>query len=48
MDPVEEIEQAPWDQQIDCDSSASKLDFLSEEADRESVQGFFREWSHVR
>jgi hypothetical protein len=37
-------EQARWDEQTDRDSSASKLDFLFEEADRESAQGLLREW----
>ena len=37
-------EQARWDEQMDRDSSAGKLDFLFEEADRESAQGLLREW----
>jgi hypothetical protein len=37
-------EQARWDEQMDQDSSAGKLDFLFEEAERESAQGLLREW----
>jgi hypothetical protein len=37
-------EQTRWDQQTDQDSSAGKLDFLFEEAERESAQGLLREW----
>jgi hypothetical protein len=37
-------EQARWDEQMDRDSSTGKLDFLFEEAERESAQGLLREW----
>jgi hypothetical protein len=37
-------EQTRWDEQMDRDSSAGKLDFLFDEADRESGQGLLREW----
>ena len=37
-------EQARWDEQIDRDSSAGKLDFLFEEAEDESAQGLLRDW----
>ena len=37
-------EQARWDEQMDADSSSGKLDFLFEEAERESTQGLLREW----
>lgn len=37
-------EQARWDAQLDRDSAAGKLDFLFEEADRQSAQGTLREW----
>jgi hypothetical protein len=37
-------EQTRWDEQMNRDSSAGKLDFLFEEADRESAQGLLREW----
>jgi hypothetical protein len=38
-----DLSQAPWDE-IDRDSSAGKLDFLFEEAERESAHGLLREW----
>jgi hypothetical protein len=41
---LREREQARWDEQMDRDSVAGKLDFLFEEADRESAQGLLREW----
>jgi hypothetical protein len=37
-------EQSRWDDQMDRDSSAGKLDFLFEEADRESAEGHLHEW----
>ena len=37
-------EQARWDAQLDRDSAAGKLDFVFEEADRETAQGLLREW----
>lgn len=37
-------ERSRWDEQMDRDSSAGKLDFLFEEAERESTQGLLREW----
>jgi hypothetical protein len=37
-------EQARWDEQMDRDSSTGKLDFLFDEAERESTQGLLREW----
>ena len=37
-------EQARWDEQMDTDSSTGKLDFLFEEAERESAHGPLREW----
>ncbi len=37
-------EQARWDAQLDRDSAAGELDFLLEEADRQSAQGTLREW----
>ena len=36
-------DQQHWDEQIDRDSSSGKLDFLFEEAERESAQGLVRE-----
>jgi hypothetical protein len=37
-------EQARWDEQMDRDSLTGKLDFLFDEAERESMQGLLREW----
>ena len=37
-------EQMRWDEQMDADSSAGKLDFLFDEAESESVKGLLREW----
>jgi hypothetical protein len=39
-----ELDQACWDEQIDRDSAAGKLDFLFEEARRELAQGVVRDW----
>ena len=37
-------EQRRWDEQLDADSAAGKLDFLFEEADSEAAKGLLREW----
>jgi hypothetical protein len=37
-------EQRRWDEQLDADSSAGKLDFLFDEAESESAEGLLREW----
>jgi hypothetical protein len=37
-------EQTRWDQQIDRDSVAGKLDFLFKETDGELAEGLLREW----
>jgi hypothetical protein len=37
-------EQRRWDEQLDSDSSAGKLDFLFDEAECESAEGLLREW----
>ncbi len=37
-------EQRRWDDQLDSDSSAGKLDFLFDEAESESAKGPLREW----
>ena len=37
-------EQERWDEQMDRDSSAGKLDFLFEEAESESAKGLLRDW----
>ncbi len=39
-----EREQARWDEQMDRNSSAGKLDFQFEEAQHESSQAPLREW----
>ena len=39
-----EFEQTRSDEQLDRDSAAGRLDFLFEEADSETAQGFVREW----
>jgi hypothetical protein len=38
------LEQIRWDEQMDRDSSAGKLDFLFGEAESESAHGSLREW----
>jgi len=38
------LEQTRWEEQMDRDSSAGKLDFLFTEAESESEQGPLREW----
>lgn len=37
-------EQKRWDEQLDADSAAGKLDFLFDEAKSESAVGLLREW----
>jgi hypothetical protein len=37
-------EQRRWDEQMDSDSCAGRLDFLFDEAERESAGGLLREW----
>ena len=37
-------EQRRWDEQLDADFSAGKLDFLFDEAESESEKGLLREW----
>jgi len=39
-----ELDQTRWDQQMDQDSAAGKLDFLFLEADQELGQGIVRDW----
>ncbi|MBC8165481.1 MAG: hypothetical protein H7Y20_06380 [Bryobacteraceae bacterium] len=38
------LEQTRWDEQLDRDSAADKLDFLFTEAESESAQGLVRDW----
>jgi len=42
------LEQTRWDRQLDADSCLGKLDFLFDEADRESAKGLLREWPSPR
>jgi hypothetical protein len=37
-------EQKRWDEQLDADSAAGRLDFLFDEAEGESATGLLREW----
>ena len=37
-------EQRRWDEQMDADSVAGKLDFLFDEAESESATGLLHEW----
>lgn len=39
-----EREQVRWDEKLDRDSDAGKLDFLFDEAEDESTKGLLREW----
>jgi len=41
-------EQARWDEQMDRDSAAGKVDFLFDEARDEAEEGLLREWPPVR
>ncbi|MGA2144549.1 MAG: hypothetical protein ABSH49_06275 [Bryobacteraceae bacterium] len=38
------VDPVSWDEQMDRDSSAGKLDFLFEEAESKSADGLVREW----
>jgi hypothetical protein len=37
-------EQERWDEQLDADSSAGRLDFLFDESESESAAGLLRDW----
>jgi hypothetical protein len=39
-----EREQVRWDEKMDRDSYAGKLDFLFDEAEDEATKGLLREW----
>jgi hypothetical protein len=41
-------EQAQWDEQLDRDSAAGRLDFLFDEAAKEAEHGLLREWPPSR
>jgi hypothetical protein len=40
--------QSQWDEQMDEDSAAGRLDFLFDEASKEAEEGLLREWPPVR
>jgi hypothetical protein len=44
VDWLREREQRHWDEKMDSDCSAGKLDFLFDEADDESAKGLLRDW----
>jgi hypothetical protein len=44
VDWIRAREQTRWDEQMDRDSVAGKLDFLFREAEDESTQGLVRNW----
>jgi hypothetical protein len=44
VDWIRMREQTRWDEQMDRDSAAGKLDFLFNEAEDESAQGLVRNW----
>ena len=39
-----EREQKQWDEQLDDDSGSGRLDFLFEEAEKDSAEGLLHEW----
>jgi len=41
---IRERDNAAWDQQIEEDASAGKLDFLFEEAEKARAAGTLRDW----
>lgn len=41
---VDAIEQERWDDQLDRDAAAGKLDFLIEESEAEAESGVLRDW----
>jgi hypothetical protein len=41
---VHAIEQERWDQQMDRDSAAGRLDFLRDEARAEKAGGLLKDW----
>jgi len=44
VDWIRAQDQTRWDEQMDRDSAAGKLDFLFREAADESAQGLVRDW----
>ena len=41
-------EQERWDNQMDQDSAAGRLDFLFSEAESESAEGLVRDWPPLK
>jgi len=41
---IRERDNGAWDQQIEEDAAAGKLDFLFEEAEKERAAGTLRDW----
>jgi hypothetical protein len=41
---VHELEQERWDEEMDRDAAAGKLDFLIAEADENRLHGRLRDW----
>jgi hypothetical protein len=41
-------EQLQWDEQMDEDSAAGRLDFLFDEVGKEAEEGLLREWPPAR
>jgi hypothetical protein len=39
-----ELEQSRWDEQLDRDSDAGRLDFLFAEAESDLAQGLLQDW----
>ena len=44
---IRERDNAAWDQQIEEDAAAGKLDFLFEEAEQARANGTLRDWPGV-
>lgn len=44
IDWIHAQDQMRWDERMDRDSAAGKLDFLFREAEEESLQGLVRDW----
>ena len=43
-----ERDQQLWDRQLDADNASGRLDFLFEEAAKESGEGLLREWPSTK
>jgi hypothetical protein len=40
----EELQQKRWDEQLDCDAAAGRLDFLRDEAEAEEESRRLKDW----